>query len=462
MIHNNVIRNQSYNNIKCHKNIYKNKINNILNIDNNSILDNQNNSIDFNNMLKSEKNKIDYGINMLKSTGMRHILFNKLITIYITKENNDYKKEKEYMDNFMIKNGLCEKDKDVIERINKNIVYLKSFTHTIIPINNKEISILNFFKQIKFYDNYKTLYLIEDLNKLYNLFNDIDMINLSEIYYKNVIKLINKYNLDIKVYKNKIKDEYLADIINEFESIVIYKYESQLLLNIFTFIYAINIFIEKQFNYKNFTNIEKDIKKIFNENIIVKENIKYNFNQIKSYIEECPICYDEKKNYNIWDCSHKVCVDCIKQLLKANNNERISCPMCRNEKPNQKGNIVKNKKINLINYHLLFRFMNNNIYENSCDTKKDKILYIEKIIRICYTLNEYLDTEDIADNINLSSYNLRSYIILSFNNIRQAVNDKIIKNKELNIQFISFINYLLYNVYSKELEQLIARGIIVD
>lgn len=462
----NIIENQSFVNDNKNFRLYQlsslnsdiKKTNNILNIDN-TIIDNTNmDNIIIENIMNKQYIILIKFINICKIIGIKHKLYNKLVSTYITRNNIEYIKERKIIDNYMEENNMTNEDKTLIENLNKNIIYLKSFTNTVILIYNKELSIMDFFNRIKFYNNNNSSKIIEDLDNLYKLFENIDIENLSKIYNEIIVKLINKYNIHLDKYRNKIKDKYLCNILKELDNIVLN--EATILSNILVFIYAINNYIEKNFNYKNFSQIEKEIKKIFKENIIVKEQVKYNITKMRSINDECPICYDEKINYNIWNCSHKICECCFKQLLKAHDNEKVSCPMCRNEELNKHGCSIKNKTTNLINYHLLFKFINHNIYNYSNKSIKDKILYIEKIIRVCYTLNEYIYTENLSDNINLSNYNLQSYIVSSFTNICNTLNDKIIKNKELNNNFISFINSILYDVYNKEFEELINTNII--
>lgn len=116
---------------------------------------------------------------------------------------------------------------------------------------------------------------------------------------------------------------------------------------------------------KRINNINKELKKLNNieskseENIInkikilddklkkakelLKEfNAKYNiFNNLNKRINEnssCIVCYDDlnKKTNVILECGHFLCANCITEILKLNQSNRI-CPMCR--KPVNKKNL---------------------------------------------------------------------------------------------------------------------------
>lgn len=72
-----------------------------------------------------------------------------------------------------------------------------------------------------------------------------------------------------------------------------------------------------------------------------KNNINQQIKNNKIELEECPICFEERKDEDkiIFSCKHYVCKQCIHQLNK--------CPFCRkdisNEKPTKLDNpIIEN------------------------------------------------------------------------------------------------------------------------
>lgn len=42
---------------------------------------------------------------------------------------------------------------------------------------------------------------------------------------------------------------------------------------------------------------------------------------------ECPICFDEIKNYVITECNHKICLKCLQTMIK--NENKYDCCICR-------------------------------------------------------------------------------------------------------------------------------------
>lgn len=54
-------------------------------------------------------------------------------------------------------------------------------------------------------------------------------------------------------------------------------------------------------------------------------------NENKSF-PECPICFDNASMCVITNCSHEICIDCVKKLLRYNKNstkQKYACPLCR-------------------------------------------------------------------------------------------------------------------------------------
>lgn len=74
------------------------------------------------------------------------------------------------------------------------------------------------------------------------------------------------------------------------------------------------------------------LKSTFLNKIQTNKNVNYSdtcggrFNNV-SY--ECPVCLDTFNTYYPMNCSHHVCMDCIKNI-KNHNNISNRCPICRN------------------------------------------------------------------------------------------------------------------------------------
>ncbi len=57
----------------------------------------------------------------------------------------------------------------------------------------------------------------------------------------------------------------------------------------------------------------------------------------------CPICMELYINPKILSCGHTLCISCINNMIKANLNDYILCPICRSRILDINDNIPLNK-----------------------------------------------------------------------------------------------------------------------
>ena len=53
-------------------------------------------------------------------------------------------------------------------------------------------------------------------------------------------------------------------------------------------------------------------------------------NEMNNYLL-CPVCFTNKRRQVVFDCGHKLCLQCYYELLNSNPGRKVHCPTCRSE-----------------------------------------------------------------------------------------------------------------------------------
>ena len=233
--------------------------------------------------------------------------------------------------------------------------------------------------------------------------NDSDQ----KIYYNGIIIVTNKYKnflnnnfLYVSNYKNDYDNgisykklyKYIKSEKDLSERVIVLRDPpptNKLLRNLkckFVIILTNNIKLEYfRIIMNGFIKIDKIINKVYDN--LVRKYIINNLTNIdiqcetyynnKFCIDNCPICFDEKKLYYT-NCGHSLCNECFLKIANINN----KCPICRESLESKNKNIYIRDFINKYkdDNHLIISSKNNKILNNNCIKSIDKFKnkYLDK------------------------------------------------------------------------------------
>jgi hypothetical protein len=392
------------------------------------------------------KQKLTYAnkskqINNYKKNIFAHLKFNTLKNINNKLQKSQLIIKDNYMSDLAYKSykSLLKTNKFTGLIINQFTNFKKDF--------NKNINVLNFLKEfnkfktpkilsINKYENSSNL-IIKKLNNILNYYNIIQLftskINYNKITFKNFLKIINNYSINLLNYYVLNIPEQKMDLPKK-----LFKFESKLsILNKYTYLGFLpikkNIFKSKSYKlYNNFSNYYFSDSKLLkyiskDKSLLFKNKIFNNLNSITKII-----WYNNFKNkYSIYT-----------DLFNYYNN-------C----------LIEYKTI--INYSLNFNIKNIYFYQTKNKTSK----YLSKKWESIYIINKLLNLGIINQFFNIVNYNYRSMlnsyanIIKEFlfytNSYQKKINYLFyIKNKLINVNIPRFSILLndkskINNVYFK-------------
>lgn len=280
------------------------------------------------------------------------IIKKQLLKITSLKRLNEYYKNNEYI---IMRNETILKDVIKCLEIFLNlfemdkidyIVYGDFFTHLFsnLSVEKTNINILINFHRF------------EKIEYLLNIFFSLDKIENKNDY--NHIKFfINENGSKINFYKLKLivdNDHFINLVIHDTTELYnIYTTCENFCISNFGIqnikdkgndnFYSSKSCLDVLCNIFNLSNKKGNLLYNKNENelinnpsllnVLCKQNnyIKKSINIINRFtynIQDCPICLDYKKCYNL-ECSHNFCLDCIIKHCDNNNYENKNCPLCR-------------------------------------------------------------------------------------------------------------------------------------
>lgn len=306
-VYNYIFENFNVNSINCVYDLYNN-------------LFNSSNII----LFYSSKRLLNSSINKLRKFSL---CSNKILNMY-----NSLLKKKEYLFNYYnldINDYFINKDYIKYNRVNYNKLHdikINKYGNNINKYNYNKI----------YYNNELRKKLSEDFNNdiiplnycelqlLYKL-----ILNKEKLFYNDKTYEINPYFYDLK---NNIIKFLFCDINNNIMLLelnnnnVIKNNEITCSSGASKFIIYLTEMQEKMRNILSrdksniiFTNFES-IYKYFEKNIPKSKIVK-----LTDKKQECYICYEEKEEIFITECSHKFCLDCSKKWFK----EKTFCPYCK-------------------------------------------------------------------------------------------------------------------------------------
>ncbi len=291
-----------------------------------------------------------------------------------------------------------------------------------------------------------------------NTYKFIDFLMYNKIYFENLIKGKNYYQLTINYNDIKLLSNYKIEVINyyginAFKNFL--KYNTYVLIGIFSSLITLILLTQTIFDIKINTN-NSELKSIINkslyENDISIYKKKKSFNELQQIKKK--ILYDNK------DCLEWIEIiengtDYIIEITERKENEP-------KENINIPTNIVANKDGLIMNINLIsgvqVREINDyvkkgdviitgNIYKNdklvnqvtSNGTVYAEVWYVVDV-NVPYTYTEYVDTNEIINRYYIKLFDKEFTILGKYNGINTMNDKKIFLSKP----------YLLFDIYKEE------------
>ncbi|XP_067626775.1 E3 ubiquitin-protein ligase SHPRH [Eurosta solidaginis] len=137
---------------------------------------------------------------------------------------------------------------------------------------------------------------------------------------------------------------------------------------------------------------------------------------------QCPICQsDEEYRYAVLECGHNICFECLRTIRKHKGNQKLCCPVCRNEQSSEKIYYVTRNTLSEAETHIeikgeysskiscIVRLVLKLQHDHAADVQPIKILIFSQWSEILNPIATALTQNSIRHRLNLTPRTIEEF-----------------------------------------------------